>query len=84
MVSDTGIGIDPAFMESMFDTFRQAGQIREILGPDAPTVTIAVSAYAGARDRERSARAGFRRHLAKPIDPQALLELVGEMVGSTT
>ncbi|MBX5461451.1 MAG: response regulator [Steroidobacteraceae bacterium] len=33
---------------------------------------IAVSAHARTEDRERSARAGFRKHLVKPVDPELL------------
>ena len=41
-------------------------------GPPA----IALSAHAGAVDREQALAAGFMLHLAKPVDPQDLMEAV--------
>ena len=37
---------------------------------------VAVTGYSMFDDRERSLNAGFNAHLTKPIDPQALLELI--------
>jgi len=34
---------------------------------------VAVSAYASADDRSRALAIGFRAHVAKPIDPAALV-----------
>ena len=62
------------------DGYTLLRQIRATLGAEAPHVTIALTAYAGERDRERSAAAGFQRHLAKPLDPVTLVDLVSEMV----
>jgi signal transduction histidine kinase/ActR/RegA family two-component response regulator len=55
-------------------------QIRATLGAESPHVTIAVTAYASERDRERSAAAGFQRHLAKPLDPTTLVDIVAGML----
>ena len=65
------------------DGYTLLAQIRETLGADAPHVAIALTAYAGERDRERSAAAGFHRHLAKPLDPLALVEIVAGMLSPT-
>ncbi len=43
------------------------------------TPAVAVSAFARAEDRERAARAGFERHLAKPIDPDELLDVLASL-----
>jgi signal transduction histidine kinase/CheY-like chemotaxis protein len=51
-------------------------KIVETLGPAAPRARIALTAYAGERDRARSAAAGFQRHLAKPFDPLALVDII--------
>jgi CheY-like chemotaxis protein len=40
------------------------------------TVIVAVSGWAARADREKSAAAGFDFHFAKPIDPQALLQVL--------
>ena len=37
---------------------------------------IALSAYASEQDRQQALAAGFQRHLAKPIDPEALINTV--------
>jgi PAS domain S-box-containing protein len=41
---------------------------------------VALTAYAGEDDRMRSIAAGFQVHLAKPVDPEALIAAVGELV----
>jgi signal transduction histidine kinase/ActR/RegA family two-component response regulator len=38
-----------------------------------PSVAVALSAYASPRDVEKSATAGFDDHVAKPVDPLALV-----------
>jgi signal transduction histidine kinase/CheY-like chemotaxis protein len=62
------------------DGYGLLAQIRETLGADAPHVAIALTAYAGERDRERSAAAGFHRHVSKPLDPLALVDIVSGML----
>jgi PAS domain S-box-containing protein len=42
------------------------------LYPDVPA--IALTAYARSSDRDRALAHGFRRHLVKPIDPDALID----------
>jgi CheY-like chemotaxis protein len=41
---------------------------------------IAVSGWGQESDRRRSARAGFNMHLVKPVDPDALLRIVREVM----
>jgi len=43
------------------------------------TPAIALTAYAHADDAERARAAGFRRHIAKPVDPVALVTAVAEV-----
>jgi signal transduction histidine kinase/CheY-like chemotaxis protein len=50
------------------------------LGGQAPRVRIALSAFAGPRDREEALEVGFQRHVAKPVDPHALIKLLEEML----
>jgi CheY-like chemotaxis protein len=50
------------------------------MGSDAPRASIALTAFAAVRDRERSAEAGFDRHIAKPIDPEALVRAVRDLL----
>ena len=43
---------------------------------------IALTAYAGEMDRQQAIAAGFQRHLAKPVDPEAVVAIVTELVSS--
>jgi CheY-like chemotaxis protein len=52
----------------------------ELLGPDMPRVTVAVTAHASAEDQRRVLRAGFQRYVAKPFDPNGLVELVDDLI----
>ena len=58
------------------DGYELMERILSSLGPDAPRARIALTAYAADRDRARAAAAGFQRHLGKPFDPLALVEVV--------
>jgi CheY-like chemotaxis protein len=48
------------------------------LGPEAggTTPALALTAYASDADRLRAVRAGFQQHLAKPVEPDALVAAV--------
>ena len=50
------------------------------LGRRAPRVRVALSAFAAPIDRERALAAGFQRHVPKPVDPHALVLLIGELL----
>jgi len=52
-----------------------AQELRQCYGQRCP-VLIAVTGRSTEADRERSATSGFRHHVAKPYDPDALLKLV--------
>jgi signal transduction histidine kinase len=47
------------------------------LGKKVPVV--ALTAFARPEDRLRSRQAGYDKHLSKPVDPQELLTLIGEL-----
>jgi PAS domain S-box-containing protein len=53
------------------DGYELLRTIRE--GPASACPAVAVSAYARLDDRSRSLAAGFQAHLAKPVDPSALV-----------
>jgi CheY-like chemotaxis protein len=44
---------------------------------------VALTGYGEPEDRERAQRAGFDRHLTKPVDPDALLALFEGIAGSS-
>ncbi len=46
--------------------------------PLASCQFIALTGYGDVLDRERSRRAGFHRHLTKPLNPQELAQLIAE------
>lgn len=56
----------------VMDGYELAVRLRERLGDAAPRM-IAMTGYGQEQDRENSRRAGFERHLVKPVDAHALL-----------
>jgi PAS domain S-box-containing protein len=59
------------------DGYEVARRLRAI--PDLRAcILVAVTGYGQEEDRRRSANAGFDHHLVKPVDPQALTELLAE------
>ena len=44
---------------------------------------IALTAYAGEYDQQQALKAGFQQHLAKPIEPAALVEAIGHCLAQT-
>jgi signal transduction histidine kinase len=48
--------------------------------PSAMPVAIAVTAFARAEDRDRALAAGFAGHLAKPVNPARLLQLLARLL----
>ena len=51
--------------------------IQEV-GKSRPAYAIAMSGHGTTADRERSAKAGFRHHLVKPVSPERLSILLEE------
>jgi PAS domain S-box-containing protein len=54
--------------------------IEEVRAGGAALPAIALTAYARAEDQRRSRESGFDEHVAKPIDPQALVAVVAAVV----
>ncbi|HYB93343.1 MAG TPA: ATP-binding protein, partial [Vicinamibacterales bacterium] len=54
--------------------------LKDRLGAAMPAATIALTAYASRADRERAIAAGFREHLAKPVNPDVLLRTLEDML----
>jgi signal transduction histidine kinase/CheY-like chemotaxis protein len=57
------------------DGYQLATELQTRLGPEAPRL-IALSGYGQANDRDRSAAAGFGKHLAKPVDLNELIAIL--------
>ena len=58
------------------DGYQLALELRRVLGEDAPLRLITLSGYGRDVDSQRSAAAGFERHLVKPVDFDELLALI--------
>ena len=56
--------------------------LRDRLGAAMPSATLALTAYAGAADRKRALEAGFREHLAKPVNPPVLLQTLEDLLAA--
>jgi CheY-like chemotaxis protein len=57
-------------------------QLKSTLGADSPRATLALTAFAGPRDQSRAADAGYDRHMAKPFDPNQLVQVLQELLSS--
>ncbi|MBW4622501.1 MAG: response regulator [Cyanosarcina radialis HA8281-LM2] len=63
------------------DGYDLIGQIRALDALSGGSIpAIALTGYAGDKDRQRAIAAGFQKHLSKPIDPQILAEVVTSLI----
>jgi PAS domain S-box-containing protein len=64
------------------DGFELIARIRRSGDPAIQRIpAAALTAYARSEDRAKALRSGFQVHLAKPIDPSALLAAIARLVG---
>ncbi|MBD3884545.1 GAF domain-containing protein [Phormidium tenue FACHB-886] len=67
------------------DGYMLLRQIRNLpLEQGGQIPAIALTAYAGELDQKQALAAGFQRHLAKPIAPEAVVAIVTELVSSAS
>ncbi|MDP9151012.1 MAG: ATP-binding protein [Myxococcota bacterium] len=64
----------------VLDGFALIERIRAAPPPFSDLPAIALTAYARADDADRVLRAGFTKHLAKPVDPTLLADAIAELV----
>jgi len=64
------------------DGYTLMRQLTAALGSRAPRATVALTAFASPSDRDRAMSAGFHRHISKPFDPLALVQILEEMLAS--
>jgi signal transduction histidine kinase/ActR/RegA family two-component response regulator len=64
------------------DGYSLIRQLQKALGKDMPRATIALTAFAGARDQHLAAEAGFDRHMSKPFDGQALVQTLRDLLST--
>lgn len=74
LVSDIGM---PG--ENGYDLIRQVRALPPERGGKIPA--LALTAYAKIEDRNQALTAGFQMHVPKPVDPEELLVVVGQLAG---
>lgn len=52
--------------------------------PDRLLPAIALTAYAGEYDKQKALQVGFLRHIAKPIDPDGVIQSILELLPQGT
>jgi PAS domain S-box-containing protein len=62
------------------DGYALIRRVRELGGEKGRIPAIAVTAYARAEDRAKAIEAGYQMHLAKPVEPAKLVEMVASLV----
>jgi CheY-like chemotaxis protein len=45
-------------------------------------LAIALTAYAGDFNQQQALRAGFQRHVSKPIEPERLIQVISSLIKS--
>jgi PAS domain S-box-containing protein len=61
------------------DGYELMAQVRQLAGEAARTPALALTGFARAEDGQRAMAAGFDAHLAKPVDPAALVVAVQQL-----
>ncbi|HEY0101070.1 MAG TPA: response regulator [Pyrinomonadaceae bacterium] len=78
LVSDIGMPFE--------DGYELIRRVRKLYGDGArgQIPAVALTAYAGVEDSKRALAAGFQMHLAKPVDPKALISTLARLAGRET
>jgi CheY-like chemotaxis protein len=74
LLSDIGLPI-----QSGYDLIRSVRALPSSLNK---VPAIALTAFATENDREMSISAGFHEHLAKPVDPMRLVEVIKGLINN--
>jgi signal transduction histidine kinase/integral membrane sensor domain MASE1/CheY-like chemotaxis protein len=72
LLSDIGLPI-----ESGYDLI---AKVRALPTANSRIPAVALTAFASEKDRQRALASGFQVHLSKPVDPQILIEAIGQLV----
>jgi PAS domain S-box-containing protein len=72
LLSDIGLPV-----ESGYDLIRQ---VRSLPTDLSKIPAVALTAFATEKDRQRALNAGFQIHLSKPVEPQALIEVIEQLL----
>lgn len=76
LVSDIGM--------SEMDGYRLISQVRSLVPLDEFIPAIALTAYAAESDRKQALSAGFQKHLAKPVEPDELIQAIATLIKPQT
>ena len=64
------------------DGYSLIKKLRKLKSKNAKLVpAVALTAYATAEDKARALKAGFKIHVAKPIEPEALVRSIASAAG---
>ncbi|MGF1974707.1 MAG: ATP-binding protein [Nostoc sp. CmiSLP01] len=63
------------------DGYRLIQEVRTLLPQGQKLRAIALTAYAGQMNQQQALKAGFDRHISKPIEPIALVKAISSLVG---
>ena len=82
--------IDGLTFDAMVSDIAMPGQdgytlmtlLKDHFGAEMPTATVALTAYASRADRDRALAAGFSEHLAKPVNPDVLLQTLSDLLAA--
>lgn len=72
---------DVVLLDLVMPKMSGQGALREILDFDPKAVVIVLSSLGAQGDIEKCLRLGAKSYLQKPIDPEALVRVLGEAVG---
>jgi signal transduction histidine kinase/DNA-binding response OmpR family regulator len=77
IVSDIGMPV-----EDGYSFIKKLRKLKSRRAKEIPAV--ALTAYVNQQDKARALAAGFQAHLAKPVEPKALVNLIAEAAGRKT
>jgi signal transduction histidine kinase/ActR/RegA family two-component response regulator len=91
-VGDALRAVDGVTFDALVSDIAMPGQdgytlmtlLRDRLGPAMPDVSVALTAFASAADRQKAINAGFTEHLSKPVNPDVLLQTLDELIAATS
>jgi len=84
LISDIGMPDMDGYMlmHQLQSQFAGSSTQSQAIAPQPPKA-IALTAYAGELNRQRALQAGFQGHLAKPVEPAALIAAIATVVGDS-
>lgn len=63
------------------DGYMLMRQVKALQGNGKQIPAIALTAYAGDINQQQALKAGFQKHLAKPVEPEELVKVIATLIG---